>query len=728
MTAEDLIAIGLSNALAATLLALIALAVSRLTRNAPLSHALWALVLLKLVTPPLFEIRLPGGAGHPAARAPAEPATFAAVFPAPEEIAPAPEPRAEEQDGARLEPPAAVPEELARIPVTAAAPVLPAALVPATPAGAPEPAVASLSLPRAAPLAAAVWLSGSVLWFALALSRILRFRRLLVRARPAPEALLEEARLVARSLGLERVPDVVVVAARVSPHVWALGTRARLVIPEELAGSLTPPGLKTLIAHEIAHIVRRDHWIRWVEMAALGLYWWLPVAWWARRGLRAAEEECCDAWVQWAFPEERREYARTILHTVEFLSPGSPAVPEGASGMARVSILERRFRMILHGRSTRRLPGSCRAALVVLAALVLPWAAGFTAAEDPEGPSGITERKIADDELPQSSAPSNEIRIWLAWDAKTKTTLRRTGKDQLLTLEELAADIAGAQADSRKGGKEDFRVIIEAAHDVPFEDVVAVLEMGKRHGAAVELAAEGSDANGASKPSRRLRSKLPGGQVVTVTDNVVSVSDPETKKTLWKTAVGSKIVSIEPDEKGKTLILRGPDQTIAIDLATGKTLKLKSAGSGDYGGAAPLKVPVSPVGAGLNVPGTAAGSPVDVVQLGSALIEARGAVQLAENRLHRISQATAKGLAGEHDLRAEEIELETAKRKIDLFQRITRSTLKGTMVEIETLKRAEELARQRYEAGQATEDAFLALAVRRAHAVTLVELLEELLR
>ena len=49
----------LSNAAIAALLAIMALAVGRLCRSPAVRHAAWVIVLLKLVTPPLFNIPLP---------------------------------------------------------------------------------------------------------------------------------------------------------------------------------------------------------------------------------------------------------------------------------------------------------------------------------------------------------------------------------------------------------------------------------------------------------------------------------------------------------------------------------------------------------------------------------------------------------------------------------------------------------------------------------------------
>ncbi|NQT12024.1 MAG: hypothetical protein HQ582_04715, partial [Planctomycetes bacterium] len=48
--------IALSNAVVASLLALVAIAVGRAGRRPALTHSLWLLVLLKLITPPIIPI------------------------------------------------------------------------------------------------------------------------------------------------------------------------------------------------------------------------------------------------------------------------------------------------------------------------------------------------------------------------------------------------------------------------------------------------------------------------------------------------------------------------------------------------------------------------------------------------------------------------------------------------------------------------------------------------
>src|SRR5262245_37681125 len=56
---QTLIEIGLSNIAMAAALAVVAVIVGRLCRRPALTHGLWLLVLIKLITPPLFFVPLP---------------------------------------------------------------------------------------------------------------------------------------------------------------------------------------------------------------------------------------------------------------------------------------------------------------------------------------------------------------------------------------------------------------------------------------------------------------------------------------------------------------------------------------------------------------------------------------------------------------------------------------------------------------------------------------------
>jgi beta-lactamase regulating signal transducer with metallopeptidase domain len=219
---------------------------------------------------------------------------------------------------------------------------------------------------------ASIWLCGSAAWFGLALWRIRRFALLLRHARPAPADVQEQAGELAARLGLRHVPRVELLPGVISPMLWTLFGAPRLLLPATLLPRLDRAQRATLLTHELAHLLRRDHCVRILELAASGLYWWHPVVWWARRELREAEEQCCDAWVVSTLPRAARDYAAALLETIDFLSDVRLALPPAASGIGHVSFLKRRLTMIMQANTPRTLSWAGFLTLLGIAAVWLP--------------------------------------------------------------------------------------------------------------------------------------------------------------------------------------------------------------------------------------------------------------------------------------------------------------------------------------------------------------------
>jgi hypothetical protein len=154
--------------------------------------------------------------------------------------------------------------------------------------------------------------------------------------------------------------------------LWGWGRGAVVLLPRDLLPRLSPEALDTLLAHELAHFLRRDHWVRVLEFAATGLYWWHPAVWLARTGLEAAEEECCDAWVVGGLAASPRLYAEALLATVDFEAElRRPRLPSGACGTSRSAwLLRRRLAGMINATRPRRLRVGT-VGWVVLAALLL---------------------------------------------------------------------------------------------------------------------------------------------------------------------------------------------------------------------------------------------------------------------------------------------------------------------------------------------------------------------
>jgi beta-lactamase regulating signal transducer with metallopeptidase domain len=375
----------------ATVLAVLAASVGAVCRRPALVHALWLLVLLKLVTPPFVSFSLPWLTFSKP--------TAAKVWPLPAGPEARPAVPSEDEVG---ESPRTVPNDLMAellapdMPSSALPPqtrhALPDSLAPTQSPTPPSPALGSLIPWNLAEiqwrsLALGTWLGVSLLWFVLAVTRIHRFRRALGCARMASRSVRELTRELAHRLGLSCCPEVWFVPGRISPLVWSFCSRPRLYLPAALWQGLDEEQRATLLVHELAHLGRHDSWVRGLELVATSLYWWHPVVWWSCRELREAEEQCCDAWVVWAFPKAARAYATALMKTVDFLSETQTALPAAASGMGPVHDLRRRLTMIMRGTTPRRLSGSGLLAMLALGAFFLPLLPTW-AQQNPDTPRG----------------------------------------------------------------------------------------------------------------------------------------------------------------------------------------------------------------------------------------------------------------------------------------------------------------------------------------------------
>jgi beta-lactamase regulating signal transducer with metallopeptidase domain len=217
------------------------------------------------------------------------------------------------------------------------------------------------------------WLTGSLIFLTWVTHHIVSFNRLVRRGSAASPELQATVRRLANDLGLRSVPRVTLVPGAVSPMIWAVGRAPLLVFPSRLLDRLDRRQRDALILHELAHVARRDHWVRVLELVTTALFWWHPVVWWARREIHETEEQCCDAWVVWATGGENRTYAMALVQTLEFCSQARAALPVAASGIGPVPHLRRRLTMIMKGKTPRSMSWAGACAVLGLG-LLLPLA------------------------------------------------------------------------------------------------------------------------------------------------------------------------------------------------------------------------------------------------------------------------------------------------------------------------------------------------------------------
>jgi len=139
----------------------------------------------------------------------------------------------------------------------------------------------------------ALWLSGTLLLLARVLFQaagLLRLRRRLVReGAPAGADLQRAMRALAREMQV-RVPTLRVLSGLSSPLVLP----GAVLLPRWAEG-LDAPQQRAMLAHELAHLRRRDPLWRPLQRLALVPLFFHPLAWHALRRLETLAETLCDA-------------------------------------------------------------------------------------------------------------------------------------------------------------------------------------------------------------------------------------------------------------------------------------------------------------------------------------------------------------------------------------------------------------------------------------------------
>jgi beta-lactamase regulating signal transducer with metallopeptidase domain len=306
----------------------------------------------------------------------------------------------------------------------------------------------------------AAWLVGSVVVGSDQVGRIVRFRRSLRRATRAPDWLIAEAEGIGRQLSVG-VPTIRVVDRLATPLLWCLG-RPLLLLPSGLLESLEADRWRGVLAHELAHLRRGDPWVGRLELVAMIAWWWNPLFWLARRRVDFEAELACDAWVLWALPDDRIEYAESLVRIAAPTCPARPTAPSlGVAGAGR--IFERRLIMILSERVPHSAPLPGLLAATLLAAISVPsWTLGAASpapaapviqAPDRPSPTGDDDRVVDDDDEDSQDSPKQKAKE-KAKQAREKAEARAKAR------EDAKADKKATRPD--QGPSPDFEKAMEA--------------------------------------------------------------------------------------------------------------------------------------------------------------------------------------------------------------------------------------------------------------------------
>jgi len=138
--------------------------------------------------------------------------------------------------------------------------------------------------------------------------------------------------------------------------------RPVLLLPRGIAERLTPEQLNAVIAHEMAHVRRRDNLAAAIHMAVEAIFWFHPIVWWIGARMLEERERACDEEVV-KLGGQREAYAEGILSVCKYYLESPVACVSGISG----SDLKKRIVRIMTEHGTAKLTLARKVALTALA-------------------------------------------------------------------------------------------------------------------------------------------------------------------------------------------------------------------------------------------------------------------------------------------------------------------------------------------------------------------------
>jgi beta-lactamase regulating signal transducer with metallopeptidase domain/uncharacterized protein involved in exopolysaccharide biosynthesis len=147
--------------------------------------------------------------------------------------------------------------------------------------------------------------------------------------RPMDPAWHERLAELQRRLRMSR-PVLLFESALIQVPVVIGWLRPMILVPASSLSGLTPQQLELILAHELAHIRRHDHWVNLAQVLIETLLFYHPAVWWISHDIRAERELCCDD-LAVATCGNRLAYARALT-TLEGLRQRSAAMALGAGG------------------------------------------------------------------------------------------------------------------------------------------------------------------------------------------------------------------------------------------------------------------------------------------------------------------------------------------------------------------------------------------------------------
>ncbi|MDX5482246.1 MAG: M48 family metalloprotease, partial [Hymenobacteraceae bacterium] len=117
-----------------------------------------------------------------------------------------------------------------------------------------------------------------------------------------------------------------------------------ILLPIGAVAGLPQAQVEAILAHELAHILRRDYLVNLLQSVVEILFFYHPAVWWMSGVLRAEREHCCDD-IAVSICGDSLTYARALTELEAMRLPQAPAMAMALSGN-RGSLVSRIKRLV----------------------------------------------------------------------------------------------------------------------------------------------------------------------------------------------------------------------------------------------------------------------------------------------------------------------------------------------------------------------------------------------
>lgn len=251
------------------------------------------------------------------------------------------------------------------------------------------------------PYALAAWFLGVSLLGVRLLLGVVGVASLRRRHVTVAPAVVERVVQLSRRLGLTAVPGVV--GSRHVGEALATGLwRPMVLLPLSWLSEAPPDVLDAVIAHELAHIRRRDLWVNAFQRVTETLLFYHPAVWWISSRLTQERELCCDS-LAVSVTGERVVYARALEFVARKKSSERNLVLTAGFGGNKMAVLKR-VRHVLYPDNRDAGGSGWSAGLIVVTVPLLMWlAVPSTSADTPD--EKRPEREAASEESADHERP-----------------------------------------------------------------------------------------------------------------------------------------------------------------------------------------------------------------------------------------------------------------------------------------------------------------------------------